>query len=158
MQASTFLARHGDQANRILPAGKSLRLAVAGNHCQGTMFLDGAHLWTPALERRFDHIAKQFGGFFFGRFDVRYSNLEAFKAGRDLAIVELNGVTSESTNLYDPGHSLLSAYRILFRQWSLLFQVGDANRRLGHAPTSFSTLITLLWTHLRRSPVMMLAD
>src|SRR5262249_34450092 len=146
--ASTFLARHGDKAKRILAAGESLCLAVAGNHCQGTMFLDGAHLWTPELESRFDEVAKQFGGFFFGRFDVRYSDVEAFKAGRNLAIVELNGATSESTNLYDPGRSLLSAYRILYQQWSLLFRIGDANRRRGHVPSSISTLIAMLWSHM----------
>jgi membrane protein DedA with SNARE-associated domain len=158
MQASTFLARHGDKANRILAVGESFRLSNAGNHCQGTMFLDGAHLWTPELERRFDEIAKQFGGFFFGRFDVRYSDVDAFKAGRNLAIVELNGVTSESTNLYDPGRSLLSAYCVLYQQWSLLFRIGDANRRRGHVPSSISNLIAMLWSHMRHSPVAILAD
>lgn len=74
--------------------------------------------------------ARRFGGFFVGRFDVRYSDEAEFRAGRGFAIVELNGVASESTNLYDPAWPLWRAYRTLFRQWALLFRIRDANRRL----------------------------
>lgn len=158
MQAQTFLARHEKDIDRVLAAGESFRLAVAGNHCQGTLFLDGSHLITPDLERRFDEIARHFDGFFFGRFDVRYSDVDAFKAGKDLGIVELNGVTSESTNIYDPNRSLLAAYRTLCQQWSLLFQIGDANRRLGQRPTSLWTLSKLIWLHLWSNPSTALAD
>jgi membrane protein DedA with SNARE-associated domain len=132
MQAGTFLARHDGEKHRVLDAGERFRLAVAGNHCQGTMFRNGEHLITPELERTVDAIAKQFDGFFFGRFDVRYTDLERFKAGQDLAIVELNGVTSESTNIYDPTKSLAWAYRTLYRQWELLYRIGAANRQQGN--------------------------
>ena len=37
----------------------------------------------PALERRVDEIARAVPGFFIGRFDVRYSDVERFKAGED---------------------------------------------------------------------------
>jgi hypothetical protein len=158
MQARTFLARHFQDADRMLARGESFRLAVAGNHCQGTLFLDGAHLITPELEKRVDNIARQFPGFFFGRFDVRYSDVEAFKAGRDLAIVELNGVTSESTNIYDPGRTLFAAYATLYRQWSLLFQIGDANRRLGARPSSVGKLVRLIGSHLCNRTTLALAD
>ncbi|MCI0738304.1 MAG: VTT domain-containing protein [Gemmataceae bacterium] len=158
MQAQTFLIRHEKDLDRVLARGESFRLAVAGNHCQGTMFLDGAHLITPELERRVDDMARHFDGFFFGRFDVRYSNVEAFKAGRDLAIVELNGVTSESTNIYDPGRSLLHGYGTLYRQWSLLFRIGDANRRLGQRPASLGELLKSVSAHLLKKPTLALAD
>ena len=157
-QAEVFLARHGQQKDRVLGQGESLRLALAGNHCQGTLFLDGAALITPELKRRFDEIAWSFAGFYFGRFDVRYSDVNAFKAGKDLAIVELNGVTSESTNLYDPNRSLLWAYRVLFRQWSLLFRIGDANRRRGHHSTPLTTLAHMIGMHLFHRPSSVLAD
>src|SRR5262249_13176445 len=92
MQARTFLARHEAERGRVLAAGERFVLALAGNHCQGTTFRDGTHLMTPELERTVDAIARHFPGFYIGRFDVRYSDPAAFKAGRDLAIVELNGV------------------------------------------------------------------
>jgi membrane protein DedA with SNARE-associated domain len=142
MQARRFLTRHAADADRILEAGERFVLATAGNHCQGTMFRDGAHLLTPELERAVDAVVQKFHGFFIGRMDVRYSDLATFRAGGALAVVELNGATSESTNLYDPSWSLPAAYRTLFRQWALLFRIGDANRRQGHE-------VTGAWTFLR---------
>ena len=158
MQAQTFLARHAAQRDRVLARGERARLAMAGNHCQGTMFLDGSHLITPELERKIDEIARTFDGFYFGWFDVRYSDVEAFKRGQDLTVIELNGVTSESTNIYDPGHSLLGAYRTLMRQWSILFQIGAANRRRGTRPSRFIDLAREVLVYLRRSGAVRLSD
>ena len=158
MQACTFLTRHDQERGRILAEGEPFVLALAGNHCQGTMFRDGARLITPELERAVDTIARQFPGFFIGRFDVRYTDPEAFKAGRDLAIVELNGVTSESTNIYDPSWPLLRAYRTLFRQWSLLYRIGYANRQRGHASTGILALLGLVFDYYRGLRVDPLAD
>ncbi len=143
-QKRVFFMRHASDLSRVLPRGAEFQLSPIGNHCQGTLFLDGSHWITPELEKRFDEISQQFEGFFFGRFDVRYSSIDGFLAGNDLSIVELNGVTSESTNLYDPKHSLWQAYSILAKQWSLLFRIGAANRRAGYKPTSFMTLCRLL--------------
>jgi membrane protein DedA with SNARE-associated domain len=158
MQARTFLARHNTERGRVLAGGERFVLALAGNHCQGTMFRDGAHLITQELERAVDSIARQFRGFYIGRFDVRYTDPEAFQAGRDLAIVELNGATSESTNLYDPSWSLFAAYRTLFRQWSLLYRIGYANRQRGHAPTAIVELLRLIFSYYRSLRVDPLAD
>ena len=52
----------------------------AGNHAQGALFRSGRHLITPALADRIDRIAQCNEGFFVGRFDVRYSDVDAFKA------------------------------------------------------------------------------
>jgi membrane protein DedA with SNARE-associated domain len=158
MQARVFLARHDSNRGRILVDGEPFVLALAGNHCQGTMFRDGAHFITPALERAVDGIARQFTGFYIGRFDVRYADPEAFKAGRDFAIVELNGVTSESTNIYDPSWSLFTAYRTLFRQWSLLYRIGYANRQQGHASTGILELFRFVFDYYRGLQVDPLAD
>lgn len=149
MQAETFLARHAADADRVLASGERFSLTIAGNHCQGTLFRDGAHLVTPEFEAAFDTIAKHFDGFFIGRFDVRYSDLAEFRAGRGFAIVELNGATSESTNLYDPSWPIWRAYRVLFRQWALLFRIGDVNRREGHRPITLPELVGLLRGHSR---------
>jgi len=147
MQANRFLSRHAAQRDRILARGERLPLAIAGNHAQGTLFKDGRHLITPALEDRIDRIAWSYPGFYVGRFDIRYTDVERFKAGEDLAIVELNGATAESTNIYDPDGSLLSAYRQLFRQWSIVFAIGVANRRIGARTSSIGRLIGLLRAH-----------
>ncbi|MFN0137868.1 MAG: VTT domain-containing protein [Phycisphaerae bacterium] len=158
MQAGTFLARLGERAQTVLRAGESLRLAIAGNHCQGTLFRDGAHLITPALTAAIDEIARQCDGFYFGRFDIRFADEEAFKAGREFAIVELNGVTSESTNLYDPSWSLLRAYRTLFRQWSLLFEIGARNRERGNRCSRIADVVSDTRAHYRTGVARLAAD
>lgn len=158
MQADTFLARHAGSADKVLSVGERMRLAVAGNHCQGTKFCDGAHLLTSELERAVDAMARRFEGFFIGRFDVRYSDVAEFTAGRDLAIVELNGVTSESTNIYDPAWSLWRAYQTLCRQWRLLYRIGSLNRRHGTRPTKIRELWQLLFAFYDTRQVNPLAD
>jgi len=146
MQWPLFLRRHGDQRDRILAPGERFALATSGNHCQGTKFMDGSHLVTPELTARFDAIAKQFDGFCFGRFDVRYEDTDAFKRGERFRIIELNGVTSEATHIYDPRNTLLSAYRTLFEQWRIAFRIGLANRNRGAAVTP----VYALWKMTRR--------
>jgi hypothetical protein len=148
LQANLFLRRHRDAAALVLAAGERFQLTIAGNHAQGTIFRDGAHLWTPALEARIDAIAQSYPGFFIGRFDVKYRDVEAFRAGADLAIVELNGATGEPTNVYAPEGSLVAAYRGLFRQWTLVFRTGDANRRAGVPATGVRRLAALVGAHL----------
>jgi membrane protein DedA with SNARE-associated domain len=158
LQASTFLTRHSHSLDRVLAAGQRMQLTMAGNHAQGTLFRDGAHLWTPALERRIDEIAQSYPGFFVGRFDVRYSDIDSLRAGHGLAIVELNGATAESTDIYDPNRSLLSAYRRLFTQWSIVFAIGAANRAMGTAVTPTRRLASLLRAHMSAKPAFALSD
>lgn len=159
MQARVFLARLGAHgAARVPAAGERVPLAIAGNHCQGTLFRDGSHLITPQLEARIDAIACGFSGFYFGRFDVRYSDVDEFRAGRDLAIVELNGSTSESTNIYDPTWSLWRAYRVLMRQWAVLFAIGAQNLKRGVAAPTPWRMLGEIRAHYRARHVSALAD
>jgi membrane protein DedA with SNARE-associated domain len=158
MQARTFLTRHAAEAGRVPAAGERFALALAGNHCQGTQFCDGSHLATPALGRAVDAIAQRFPGFFIGRFDIRYRDRDNLRAGHGLAVVELNGVLSESTNVYDPARSLVAAYRTLYRQWALAFRIGAANRRRGHAPTPLPALARAVLHYYRHQPTDPLAD
>jgi membrane protein DedA with SNARE-associated domain len=158
MQANTFLTRYAADADRVLARGEALPLTIAGNHCRGALFRDGAHLVTPELGAAFDAIAKHFDGFFIGRFDVRYSDPVEFRAGRGFAIVELNGATSESTNLYDPSWPLWRAYLTLFRQWALLFRIGSENRHRGHAVLGGVQLLRLLHAYYRKRTAQLLAD
>lgn len=147
LQGATFVERHRTMLNVVLNKGERFPLAIAGNHAQGTTFRDGKHLQTPALDRRIDEIAHRYRGFFVGRFDIRYRDVDAFRAGQDIAIVELNGATGESTNIYDPEGSVWRAYRLLFRQWAIVFAIGAANRRAGARVTSRRRLLELVRRH-----------
>lgn len=158
LQGRVFAARLAGHLERVPAAGERLPLAMAGNHSQGTMFLDGSRLWTPALEARIDEIARQTPGFYVGRFDVRYANPERFRAGEDLAIVELNGVTGEPSHIYDPACSLWRGWAVLFRVWTIIFEIGAANRARGVVPSSAMRLLQVSWQHLRRTPALRIAS
>lgn len=159
MQARVFLHRHGDRIKQVPAEGERVSLAISGNHCQGTMFTDGAALITPELEAVIDEISQHVDGFYYGRFDLRYTDPEELKAGRGFRIVELNGVTSESTNLWDPDKTLLRAYAILFEQWRLAYAVGDACRRNGEAqPTGIRGLVRILWQYYRHRSIDPVGD
>ena len=148
-QWHVFQARHGSSFEKVLPRGERFVLGEVGNHCQGTLFRDGGALWTPALEARIDAIAREVPGFFIGRFDVRYTNRDRFMAGEELDILELNGVSAEPTDVYDPERTIWSSYRALFEQWRQVFTIGAANRRLGHPGASWRRLLRLGLDHLR---------
>jgi len=129
-----YLGRHAGRLDQVVPAGERVRLAFAGSHSRGAIFRDGTPLVTPAMDARFDSIARDIPGLGFGRFDVRFRRFDDLAAGRGFRIVEVNGAGAEATHIWDSRVPLAAAYRVLFDQWRLLFAIGAANRRLGHRP------------------------
>ena len=136
-----YLRKNADRTHQVPAAGESVQLVEIGTHCRGAIFLDGGETITPALEEVIDQIARSFDGFFFGRFDIRVPSRQDLMAGRNIKIIELNGVTSEATHIYDPKLSLFEAYRVLFRQWRTAFEIGDLNRARGIHPASVADLL-----------------
>ncbi|ANM32222.1 hypothetical protein ABI59_12020 [Acidobacteria bacterium Mor1] len=141
--ASIYLAQQTDQ-ERVPAAGEEIQLVELGTHCRGAIFLDGGRLATAALAETIDRISRGYEGFFFGRYDLRTPDPEDLARGRNFKIVELNGVTSEATHIYDPAFSLFAAYRVLFKQWRVACEIGAANRKRGVAPVGFGGLIRRL--------------
>ncbi len=156
--AAKYLGRLKGRENEVLPTGQTLRLVEAGNHAQGCIFRDGMRLCTPELVDRIDRISQKIAGFNVGRYDIRYSNEDDLRAGKNLQIVELNGAASEATSIYDARNSLFTAYRTLFRQWELVFAIGAANRRNGCAPTGLSTLWAKWRAYARQAATLPAAD
>ena len=144
--AEFYIEQQGEAAERVPAIGERVQLVELGTHCRGAIFLDGTALATPALEAAIERVSRHFDGFFFGRYDIRTPDLSAFQRGEGFKVIELNGVTSEATSIYDPKHSLLDAYRTLFEQWRLAFEIGEANLRAGAQPLSWRQLLRLLRT------------
>lgn len=87
-------------------------------------------------------------GFYFGRFDLRSASVDDLRAGR-FTIIELNGVTSEPTHIYDPGCSVLAAYRTLAASWSLAFAIGAEQAAAGARVWRLRELATLVFGYRR---------
>jgi len=141
-KADIHLAAHARHLDEVLPKGQGLRLATVGSNRVGGLYIDGCSYVTPAMTERFDQIAKSMPEFWFGRFDVRYKDIEAFQRGEDFLIVESNGAGSEAIHMWDPNFPLMEAFRTLFDQQSLMFAIAEANRRRGFAPLTPMQLIS----------------
>jgi hypothetical protein len=134
-----FLKRHRTRLHEVLPQGLSLQLTILGNHCQGAIFLDSSDLITPEIEEAFDQISKNIPGFFVGRYDIRFEDLEAFQQGKDYKILELNGAGGEPAHIYDPGNSIFYGYKTLFAFYRGLWRIGAYNASNGTPAKSFQT-------------------
>jgi len=146
--ARFHLRHNADRLHEVPAAGQLVSLGDCGSHCRGARFYNAASLLTPALERAIDDIAARFDGFYFGRFDLRVPSRESLAHGEHITILELNGVTSEVTHIYDPAVSLTAAYRALCEQWRLAFEIGAMNAARGARVWSVAELAGLVASHV----------
>lgn len=107
-------------------------LGVIGNHSKGTHFINANQYIDDQLVRTFDEITRQLSGVFYGRYDIKCPSFEDLKAGKNIKIIEINGVCSEPTHIYDAQKtSYFKALRDIVRQWKIIFQISQANRKQG---------------------------
>jgi hypothetical protein len=144
---SLYLRNSSTPRDAVIPSGVRQRLVEVGSHCRGAVFLDAAELRSAALLARLDAISHNTPGFYYGRYDLRTSSAEALTRGEDFRILELNGVSAESVNVYDPKLSLREAYRTLYLQWRVAFEIGARNRAAGFRPTPLVKLIAMVREH-----------
>jgi hypothetical protein len=126
-----YLERLGTSVARVPALGERVRLVFAGNHCKGSIFRNGAGEMTPALATRIDEICRALPDFHFGRIDVRYRSLAALREGRDFSIIEINGVGSEATHIWDPDTRLWEIWGVQLRHYGAAFAIGAEMRRRG---------------------------
>ncbi|HSI08162.1 MAG: VTT domain-containing protein [Rariglobus sp.] len=138
-----FLEKFAARLDDVPVEGARVALTELGTHCRGAVFLDGAELVTPELAEEVERVSGTFDGFYFGRYDVRTTSAEAFRRG-EFTVIELNGLTSEATSIYDPQHSVWFGWRVLCRQWALAFEIGAANRARGARVLSVRKIRELL--------------
>ena len=144
-----YLPRLEGRLHEVPATGQRVRLVFAGNHCKGSVFRDGRDDITPALTARLDAIIGDIRDFHFGRIDVRFESLAALRAGEGFRIIEVNGVGSEATHIWDPDTTLRDAYATQFFHYSAAFRIGAAMRRRG---TQTSGVLEMLrrWRLQRR--------
>ena len=107
--AKKYFEQNTERLNFVPADGEKVQIINIGTHSRGAIFSDGEHLKTVELEEKIDEICRGFEGFYFGRFDIRAHSFDDLRRGENFKIIELNGVTSESTNIYDKKFSLLDA-------------------------------------------------
>ncbi len=137
LQGELLKIKFKDSLQETLPDGEKIELVSIGNHCLGTMFLNGNHLITKKLSASFDRISKKIDGFYFGRFDLRCATLEDLENGK-VKVVELNGCGAEPSHIYQPGTPLWRGVADLIAHWKNMHRVSKENHQRGVAYLSFT--------------------
>jgi len=148
--AHLYFVRHAARLDSVVPKGEHVRLVSVGNHCMGAIFKDGADHITPRMEAAFDAVAKEMPGFFFGRFDVRFRAIGELERGEEFVILEVNGADSEMTHIWDADETILGAYRTLYRQYRMAFEIAAYNRARGAQAVSVARFIASWWQNRAR--------
>jgi hypothetical protein len=123
--------RYANRWQEVLPAGERIEVESIGNHCRGTAFLSGNHLIDAEMIAGFDAITKRIPGVYFCRYDLRCPSLEDLRKGTNIKILEINGVGADPAHIYDPKLSIWQKYRVIFKQWSIMYQIARQNHRKG---------------------------
>ena len=112
--------------------GVQVDLGIVGNHSKGTQFINGSAYIDAELSHTFEEVAQAIPGFYYGRFDIKCRNLDLLKQGKDFKIIELNGICSEPTHIYDQHNmSYPKALWTIIRHWTLVGKISSMNHRAG---------------------------
>ncbi|OQP49680.1 hypothetical protein A4D02_28625 [Niastella koreensis] len=129
LQLSALRYTYGDFLNTVLAEGAECVLVPYGSHSRGAKFIDLSYQITEKLTQVIDGVCRQIPGFYYGRLDIKFNSWEELCEGKNFSIIELNGAGSEPTHIYDPGHSLLYAWKEICRHWHLLYKISRLNAR-----------------------------
>ncbi len=119
------------EMHKIISENEEILLIPFGSHTRGAKFIDISSEITEKLEQKIDEICIQTKGFYYGRLDVMYENMELLKEGKNFKIIEINGSKSEPTHMYDPKHSLFFAWKEITRHWKIMAEISRKNHSKG---------------------------
>ena len=71
---------------------------------------------------------------------MKVASLDDFRNGKNIKIMELNGISADPGHIYDPEYRLLTAYKDLSWHWKRLADIHLENKKRGHLPMSTSEL------------------
>lgn len=112
---------------RVPAEGEEVCLSFIGSHTLGCKFTDDSRLLTGALEQEIFSFFESQLGFNFGRFDVKAESEDAFRQGK-FVVIEVNGVASLPTHMFDPKYNLVEAYRIFFQHAKYLVNIAREHK------------------------------
>lgn len=107
--------------------GEEIRLSFIGSHTLGCKFTDDTQLVSQELEKAVFNFFESQKGFNFGRFDVKAESEDALLLGQ-FVVIEVNGIASLPTNMFDPRLSLLEAYRIFLHHGKMLVHIAKEHQ------------------------------
>lgn len=136
-----YATRHQANLNDVVEKDKAYRLVFSISHCRGAIFRDGGYLITAELTTRIDELMREIPEFYYGRLDIKFSDIDRLRQGRDIEIVEINSASSESLHIWDRNARLSAALKTLLWQYRTLFGLGALNRKRGYKPPKLAEIL-----------------
>lgn len=122
---------HSENYSQVIPKGKEFILNNIGNHSKGTQFKNGNYLISDELEKAIDTIFKQIPNWYYGRFDLKYNSIEELIQLKKFKIIEINGIISEPTHIYDPNKiTYFGALKEIRKHWKLIYKIATTNHKI----------------------------
>lgn len=144
LQLPRFKAETPDVLKNVPPEGEQIELEPIGNHCRGTMFLNGNHHIDEALTAAFDRVASQMEGIHYGRFDLKCRSIEDLRSSGEFMVMEYNGIGAEPAHIYDPAYPVWKKYRDVYRHWKVIYQIFKVQSAGGARSMTWSEAISSL--------------
>ncbi|MGL4629638.1 MAG: hypothetical protein ACRCVT_00425 [Leadbetterella sp.] len=125
--------------------GQKICIEPIGNHCRGTIFRNvGGKLDSKKIAEVCDKILANKIGFNYGRFDLKVKSIQDLYEGKNIRVLELNGVNADPAHIFDPDYSLFKAWQDVAWHWKRLSDISLEN--LKTKPANHKKLI---WKHLK---------
>ena len=123
-----------DKLHTIPFKNKEVVLNIIGNHSKGTQFINGNHLINSKITNFLDSLSSEVEGWNYGRIDLKYNSFEELEKGENLKIIEINGIISEPTHIYDANKgTYFNAVKSIKDHWKLTYIIGVKNKKLNLA-------------------------
>ena len=136
---------HKEKLQEIPSKNEEITLTVIGNHAKGTQFLNGNHLITKELEKSIDLFMKQIPGFYYGRLDIKFNTFENISTINEFKVLEINGIISEPTHVYDTStNTYFNALKAFRNHWEILYKTATINHKNGVKYDSISGFLNSL--------------
>jgi len=145
-----YLSELNKDKLEIIPKNnEEVVLNIIGNHAKGTQFINGNHLISCQLTNLMDELNSDIKGWFYGRIDIKYHNFDELLLGKNMKIIEINGVISEPTHIYDASKgSYLRALKSIKDHWEIIYLIGIKNNKINKVRfTNLNYLISVYFNY-----------
>lgn len=123
--------KHKDNLDKIIQANEVYYLSITGNHNRGAKFTNLHQQIDEKLVTVFDGISNHTKNFYYGRYDLKTTSIDDLKEGKNIAVLEFNGVGAEPNHIYDCNMSYWQALKTIANHWKYMYQIGKQNHKKG---------------------------
>jgi hypothetical protein len=131
LQVPRLMTEKSDLMHSIPSAGEKVVVEQIGNHVRGTKFLNFNHLITSEMVAAYDKIQANLPDTYLFRLDLKTPSVSDLQNGKNIKIMEINGVGADPAHVFDPNYPLLGVYSAYFGLWKKIFEISTAQHRRG---------------------------